>query len=256
MRLLAGALLVLFLLAPALRAQDATPDLERVRILFIGNSYTFFHDLPRTLQAMGLASRPAVAVDVSSALVGGATLERHWADEGLRERIRNGGWDYVVLQEQSLRPIEAPDAMLRYARHFAEAIRAAGAKPVLFMSWARQSRPASQDSLDRSFYRVAGEIDAIAVPVGAAWKEFQRMESSHGLYAPDGSHPSPLGSFIAATAFYRALLGDLPPASFRFGFETTFGAGTGAVERTGVVPIPAAVVASLQRAVERSLGSP
>ena len=254
MRLVARAVLVLFLLAPPLHAQDGAPDLERVRILFIGNSYTFFHDLPRTLQAMGLASEPAVAVDVAAALVGGATLERHWGDDAVRARIRHGEWDYVVLQEQSLRPINDPDAMLRYASRFAEAIRAAGAKPVLFMSWVRQSRPASQDSLDRTFLRVAREIDAIPVPVGAAWKEFQRLEPSHGLYAPDGSHPSPLGSFIAATAFYRALRGALPPASFRFGFETTFDAGTGAVERTGVIAVPPGIVASVQRAVERSLG--
>ena len=254
MRFVARAVFVVLFLAAPLRAQDATSDLERVRILFIGNSYTFFHDLPRTLQAMGLASAPAVAVDVGSALVGGATLERHWEDDGLRARIRDGEWDYVVLQEQSLRPIEDPDAMLLYAGRFAEVIHAAGAKPVLFMSWARQSRPASQDSLDRSFLRVAREIDAIPVPVGAAWKEFQRIEPSHGLYAPDGSHPSPLGSFIAATAFHRALLGALPPASFRFGFETTFDPRTRDVERTGVVAIPPGVVASVQRAIERSLG--
>jgi hypothetical protein len=206
------ALLALSLTSPAAGQSDAAAD--RVRILFIGNSYTYVNDLPRTLQAMAAAGG-SHSVEVGSVLVGGASLRRHWNDRDAVELVRRAGWDYVVLQEQSLLPLENPDELIAYGKRFGTEIRAAQATPVLYLTWARKGRPSSaQDSLDRAYLRLAGEIGATIVPVGPAWREFQRLEPTSDLYAEDGSHPSPLGSFVAASVFYRTLFGRPPPASY------------------------------------------
>jgi hypothetical protein len=119
---------ILFLMAFALPvgAQEGAAEINKVRILFIGNSYTYFNDLPRTLQAMALASEPSAAIEVGTALIGGATLKQHWGDTAVIEKIRHGEWDYVVLQEQSLLLIQSPDTLLTYAERFGELIRSVG----------------------------------------------------------------------------------------------------------------------------------
>src|SRR5262249_32817696 len=97
---LALAALVL-LTAPPLRSGDAP---KPVRVLFIGNSYTFVNDLPRMLAALARAGgqRPVVH---DRETPGGCTLEKHWRDGKAAQKIAAGKWDYVVLQEQSSRPL-------------------------------------------------------------------------------------------------------------------------------------------------------
>lgn len=245
--------LVLALLPSAALAQEDGASIDELRVLFIGNSYTFVNDLPRTLQAMALASTPAVGLEIGWAVFGGGTLQRHWGDTAVVELVRRGRWDYVVLQEQSLLPIEAPDSMLLYGSRLAQEIVAAGATPVLYLTWARKNRPSAQDTLDRAYLSLARATGGLVVPVGPAWQEFRRLDPGSDLYMEDGSHPSPLGSFLAASAFYRVLFGAPPPRSFRFGFQTVPRPGTLRPERTGVVRFSARTRAAVDRAVEAAV---
>jgi hypothetical protein len=83
-------------------------------------------------------------------LVGGCTLERHVKEEKAIDKIRAEKWDVVVLQEQSLRPVVNRQAMHEYARILAEEIRQHGAKPVFYLTWARQHIPEMQEGADPS----------------------------------------------------------------------------------------------------------
>ena len=213
-----SALVVSFALAwsaagGSIRAQSPSAAPETVRILFIGNSYTYFNDLPRMLQSMAPASSKTLRIELGAALEGGATLRSHWNKRTI-DLVRNGNRDFVVLQEQSLAPIQATRDFIAYGERFGQEIRAAKAQPVLFLTWSRQNRPSAQDSLNRAYRRLGDLITATVVPVGPAWQELQRLDTTAKLYTDDGSHPSPLGSFIAATTFYRTLFGELPVRSY------------------------------------------
>ncbi len=202
----------LFSTASALVGQSKAASTP-IRILFIGNSYTYFNDLPKTLQSIASAGASPRRLELGTILIGGATLRSHWNDSTLH-LIRRGRWDYVVLQEQSVAPIQSPEDFMKYGKRFAQAIRAAGARPVLFMTWARKDRPASQDSLTRSYLTLGRQINALIVPVGPTWAAFQRLDTKLNLYAGDGSHPSSLGSLLAACVFYQALFGEALPVSY------------------------------------------
>jgi hypothetical protein len=75
-----------------------------------------------------------------------------------------------VLQEYSTRPIEDPLAMSDAARKFGDEIRKAGAKTVLFLTWARYNQPENQAVLTQAYDKVGREIGAIVVRVGPAWE--------------------------------------------------------------------------------------
>ena len=74
------------------------------------------------------------------AFTGGWSLEKHWQDGKAAELIGGKKWDAVVLQEQSLGPLENPAVLKEYVKKFDELIKKQGAKTVLFMTWARQEQ--------------------------------------------------------------------------------------------------------------------
>jgi hypothetical protein len=75
------------------------------RVLFIGNSLTYWNDLPLLVEAMAAASGLSL---VSEAVTrADASLEDHWGDP-IRAVIRKGGFKWVVLHESGL-SLYAPD---------------------------------------------------------------------------------------------------------------------------------------------------
>src|SRR5688500_13536618 len=115
-----------------------------LRVLFVGNSFTNRNDLPGLLETLAASGSPPRAVVTERVIENGASLRRHWnAGEALR-LIRESRWDAVVLQEQSTLPVKN---RLRYhenVRLFADPIRQAGARPVLYLTWARRAAPETQ----------------------------------------------------------------------------------------------------------------
>src|SRR5262249_49758072 len=88
-----------------------------IRVLFIGDSLTMANNLPYVVAGMAAAVKmPALTLD--SVLIGGTTLQMFWNQGTALRKIRQGKFDYVVLQEQSMMPIIAPGEVLRYARLF------------------------------------------------------------------------------------------------------------------------------------------
>ena len=57
-------------------AQDAAPP---KRILFVGNSFTYFYNLPQVVAAM--AASQGVSLETRQSTVGGSNLEQHWQEE-------------------------------------------------------------------------------------------------------------------------------------------------------------------------------
>jgi len=116
----------------------------------------------------------------------------------------------VVLQEQSTLPVKNADRMAENVRLFDEVIRRAGARTALYMTWARQHSPATQQAITDAYTTIGREIGAIIVPVGLVWQRFLADHDRPVLYDRDQSHPSPAGSYLAACVFLAALLKTSP----------------------------------------------
>ena len=99
-------------------------------ILFIGNSFTQRNNLPDLVAKLATEANIDVTHDLISA--GGASLRTHWNAGHAAKAIASGKYDYVVLQEQSTLPIKNAARMAENIRLFAGAIKAAGAKTVLY----------------------------------------------------------------------------------------------------------------------------
>ncbi|HZS94546.1 MAG TPA: cyclic nucleotide-binding domain-containing protein [Chloroflexota bacterium] len=138
------------------------------------------------------------------------TLLGHLRSGAAIPAIRRGGWDLVVLQEQSTRPLDAPALMFSAVQAISREVALAGARIALFLTWASRDHPEDQRALDAAYRRCASIIDAVVVPVGPSWQRARVQNPSVALYAADGSHPGPPGTYLAACTFYATLAGRTP----------------------------------------------
>ena len=134
----------------------------------------------------------------------------HWNAGEALEAIKRGRYDSVVLQEQSTLPIKNARRMHENVRLFDAEIKAAGARTVLYMTWARQHAPETQQAITDAYTSIGRELGAAVVPVGLAWERFFEKNERPMLFDKDGSHPSLAGSYLAGCVFLAVLFKENP----------------------------------------------
>lgn len=182
-----------------------------MRILFIGNSFTARNNLPGLLT--GLAGARGINLEHKLIQAGGASLRQHLNAGKALDAIATGGFDTVVLQEQSTLPIKSPARFRDSARDFDAAISGAGARTALYQTWARRNAPETQKALTDACAASAVELGATLVPVGSVWERFLSQHAEPVLHDADNSHPALAGSYLAACVFLIALLSEDPVAT-------------------------------------------
>lgn len=181
---------------------------DTIKVLFVGNSYTYFWNMPQLVSAMAATQNKVIITRKST--VGGAYLREHWNSErGLKsqEKIKKGHWDFVVIQNNSLSTIQNPEDFKKYGKDFIELVKQTGAIPLLYVTWAREYNPLMQETITKSYKELAAQTNVRAIPVGPVWEKARKLRPDLGLFDPDGSHPSPIGTYLIASVFYRAISG-------------------------------------------------
>jgi hypothetical protein len=216
------ALIIALVFAIPVWAQDDT-----LSMLFIGNSHTYYNDLPHLFSNLAASGGKVVTTDMSAP--GGYTLEQHTILQATLDKIAQGGWDYVVLQEQSQYPtIEfyRYNSMYPAARHLDSLISAVGAQTVMYMTWGWRyggmqtinghSSPdfvdyfQMQDSVSAAYRMIAGELQAVLSPAGDAWATAHRQDSTIIFWQPDNYHPTLAGSYLTSCVFYYTIFNESP----------------------------------------------
>ena len=209
LRLGVAALALVVLLVP-LVVHSRTPEPQpEIRILFIGNSFTYYHDLPRMVAQLAEAGgqRP---LHCESETPAGCMLEKHWQDRKALSRIRSGHWDFVVLQDQSEVPLLRRDALFEYGQKFDAEIKQQRAGTILYETWALQNKPEQQAAISKAYTGLARQLNARLAPVGDAWQMALRSDSKLILHDVDQKHPNATGTYLAACVFYATIFGQSP----------------------------------------------
>ena len=182
-----------------------------MRILMLGNSFTFFHDMPKMLAAI-------LPAEVVAHVRGGASLADQinpgdaLCGECLR-LLREEKWDYVVLQDQSRGPVCRRESFDQAADALCAMIREQGAQPLFYATWAyREGSQRLQDTgmsyaemargLYTAYHAAAERNGALIADVGEA---FTAMRSIENVYEDDDFHPNAVGSLLAAQTIARVI---------------------------------------------------
>jgi hypothetical protein len=183
---------------------------QSLKVLFIGNSYTYYNDLPAMISQLAGSSDEPRQLDIRIVAVGYKTLEWHCGNPETLEAIRQADRDIVVLQEHSMRPVEDRDKMFEYASKLDGEIKSSGARTVLYLTWARQHIPEMQEGLTDAYFSLARTLGATVAPVGIAWQKALKANPALKLHKRDKSHPALLGSYLAACVFYATFFRTSP----------------------------------------------
>lgn len=214
-------ILIVFLLFVSLFAY-AQPS----KVLFIGNSYTYVNNLPELVSTMMSSSGESIEYLMSAP--GGCTFQQHCTVSS--SYIQQGNWDYVVLQEQSQLPSFPEDQFMQECYPYAASLCSMtqeynpSARIIFYMTWGRkngdpQNCPyypplCTYQGMDSLLYlrymMMAEDNHAWVSPVGATWHYIRDHYPAEELYQSDESHPSYLGSYVAACCFYTLFTGRNP----------------------------------------------
>ena len=178
------------------------------KILFVGNSFTYFWNMPQMVEAM--AKDQGANLTTSQSTVGGSTLEQHFKEEKntkTQQMLKNKSWDYVVLQDHSLSTIDAPERFTTYATKLIDLVKEKGAEPLLSMTWAYDSNPLMQKTIGSSYIDLGKETGVSVVPVGTIFMQAQKVRPDLKMYFDD-KHPSSDGSYLIALIYYKYFTGN------------------------------------------------
>jgi hypothetical protein len=186
--------------APIYNQLPLTPRSHK--ILFIGNSLTYYNDLPGLLaQFPAGEEHPLWHARV---ILPNTSLAGHRQLTPARSRLDEGGWTHVVLQEYSSRSVKHPAATLESFRLWAEDARRVGAQPVILENWPNVRRPSDLAKTQMAFAQAQNETAAIIAPAGRAWLFCLQSHPEINLYI-DSIHPTVAGTYLAACVLYRTL---------------------------------------------------
>ena len=178
-----------------------------VNVLFVGNSFTHFHNMPGMVEEIAAAN--GVTVDTEMIAPGGALLSGHVNDPAVAEAIASGDFDIVVFQEQSQAPAVgqmAAEQTRPAARTLDRMAANAGVDVIWYQTWGHDrgfpefglgDYGAMQEAINSTYDALWAELGGDVARVGEAWS-VARSALSINLYDPDGYHPSPAGSYLAA----------------------------------------------------------
>lgn len=176
----------------------AFPSFGAVRVLFVGNSLTYTNDLPARVEK--LAKAEGVDLFARTQALPDYSLEDHLRNRRSLMALRET-WDFVVIQQGPSAAPESRELLLRDVARIRERVR--DAKIVVFMVWPSLGRLGDFDRVEESYELAANAIGGILAPAGRVWRASGKLGA---MYAPDGLHPSELGSQTAAEVIYRAIV--------------------------------------------------
>ncbi len=203
---------------------------ETKRVLFLGNSYTGVNNLPLLCSNLTEGTNKTLIYDSNTP--GGYTLEQHATNSTSLDKIKQGNWDFVVLQEQSQIPtidFYRYNSMYPGVKRLNDSIKKYNscANVVMYMTWGRRHGGMQcdqegiycspdfvdfshmQDSLESAYCGIADTTLAYVAPVGIAWRNV--LENTENiLHSGDNSHPNFSGSYLAACVFYSVFWDESP----------------------------------------------
>jgi hypothetical protein len=192
---------VLCTFAPASAEVDkARPN--RLRVLFVGNSYTYTHDLPQVVASV--AATRGVEIVAGMLAEPNFAIEDHLAQDRYADLL-DQGWDWVVLQQGPSSLPESRANLRLYSGRAADMARARGIRVALMSAWPALDNATTWANAELS-YRLAAEANGVCVlPVASAWRLARAQQPAIELYQRDRLHPEREGTLLAAFVIAQGL---------------------------------------------------
>lgn len=190
---------------------------------FIGNSLTFYnkgiyYHFDKLMESVGKE------VKIDYLCEPNESLESHYEKGDIIEAIQKNKYNYVILQEESIRPLTLSNRetyFYSYAEKISDIVKENGGEIIYYLTMAKQNKSykhykREQEKIREAYVEISNLTGGKIIPVGIVWDYVRENNPELNLYAEDYSdtpenniHPNLLGTYLAACVFYRTLIGDL-----------------------------------------------
>lgn len=191
-------------------------------VLFIGNSLTYYNELPKVFEELVLGANKKVSTDFNAP--GGRSIFEHAHDSITLAKIHARKWDFIVLQGSGPR-IAYPETF--HTKPYAEGLNilkpiikanSPSTRIILFMPWAyedgmtwyegwRQDFTTMQRDIYHTMLELANTYDLSISPIGWTWYQYLKLKSfpEHYLHLSDWVHPTEKGTYLSACVLYASI---------------------------------------------------
>lgn len=172
-------------------------------ILFVGNSLTYFNDLPKIVARIGKDS----GIEIKTEMVAypNYALEDHWNDGSIQVLIANNKYDFVVVQQGPSSQADGRIMLLDYGTRIKNICIPHNTQLAFFMVWPAFANFHTFDGVINNYTNAAVATNSLLCPVGKIWKEYFLATGDYSYYGGDMFHPSYRGSENAALIIFKTL---------------------------------------------------
>lgn len=186
------------------------PELVPVKVLIIGNDTLHLNDVPNMVREVARMSKFKRPLEVSCIAREDYSLGEHVKENAAQKLIDENGWDYVVLQDRWLQPLQDPAGMLESTRVMAKSARKKGSHVVLFIPWADAGDDKRQEVLSSVARRLAERLSIDVAPAGDVFFAVVKKHKEINPYVQDKHHVSAIGAWLAAATLFSTVTGEKP----------------------------------------------
>lgn len=172
-------------------------------ILFVGNSLTYYNDLPNLVKTE--AAERGISLGFQMIAKGNYAIVDHWSDGEVQKQVETGNYDFVIIQQGPSSQSDGYEMLVNDGRKYAELCVVNGSRLAYFMVWPSRRYYHTFDGVIRNYSAGARANNAILCPVGRVWKSHFDSTGDFSYYGPDEFHPSLQGSQVAAEVIVNSL---------------------------------------------------
>lgn len=203
---------------------------QPMRVLFVGNSYTHYNNMPKLFEQM--AESKGIKIEVLMDAKSSHTFEMHSKRPELYKNINSKKWDYVILQGFSRELAQDQSTIdslsIPYLKQLLDSVYANNqcTNVLLYQTWGYDggykddslgidwTYQQMSDRVHQGYLYVAEKLNLSIVPVGKVWETVKENNPQIQLYQTDKQHPSLAGSYLSAACFYTAVFKTEPKLDF------------------------------------------
>ena len=188
-------------------------------ILFVGNSYLYYNNSVHNYVEFMLREFYGTEIETKLSAIGGSRLHHHNIDHLLEPNNLNLDQqiDLLIMQGGSTEVItkKDQDKFIKTAKEFSAKAQAKEVKTALYMTHAftkadRRFEPNLIKKIAKTYFEAGERSDSIVIPVGLAYEIAYKERPSIKLHHVDGTHPSPLGTYLGAATVFASITGKSP----------------------------------------------
>jgi len=212
---------------------QSVPKSKKIRVLMVGNSLTRCAGNTTVSDLEKMAKKAGRKITIKRVTYNNEKMV-NWANplhkngKRLYKEIRNGNWDYIVIQEQTDASVK--QSFIKASKKLSAYIHKTSPKTQIIYNctWAyKKGKKVSgkwysfrnmQKTMNRNYRTAAQKTDGKVCRSGDAFLKYRKSKGKKkNLYRKDNNHASRYGWYLNACCLYGTLFGKSPVESKYYG---------------------------------------